>query len=140
MDAQKIIDFDQFIERTHQQNDTLYVVNFWATWCKPCIAEIPAFEKLNSELKSSPVKIILLSLDFKSQSSNVEAFINKNGIQSETALLSAGNPNSWIDKIDESWSGAIPATVYYRNSEKLEFHEGDYSEETLKNSINKLTQ
>ena len=47
-----------------KENDTLYVVNFWATWCKPCIKELPAFEKINSEYKSQKVKVLMVSLDF----------------------------------------------------------------------------
>jgi thiol-disulfide isomerase/thioredoxin len=43
------------------------VINFWATWCAPCVKEIPNFEKLNTTYKASPLKVILVSLDFKSK-------------------------------------------------------------------------
>ncbi len=45
-------------------NDTLYVVNFWATWCKPCVAELPYFEEAGEKYKSEKIKVLLVSLDF----------------------------------------------------------------------------
>lgn len=133
--AQELINFRDLENRVLKQNDTLYVVNFWATWCKPCIAELPAFEKAGKHFKKNPVKILLISLDFKSDIERVRAFVKDKEIQSESLLLSAGNPNDWINKIDLSWSGAIPATVFYKNNKKINFHEGDFSFETLRNTI-----
>ena len=51
---------------------------------------------------------------------------NKNNYTSESFILSAGNPNVWIDKIDPNWTGTIPMTVFYKNKNKIYFHEGDY--------------
>src|SRR5690606_6809447 len=47
-----------------KKNDSIYVINFWATWCKPCIKELPAFEKIASEYADKKVKVLLVSLDF----------------------------------------------------------------------------
>lgn len=137
--AQEIINFQELENRVLQKNDTLYVVNFWATWCKPCIAELPAFEKAGKHFKENPVKILLISLDFKSDFERVRTFIKNKEIQSESLLLSSGNPNDWINKIDISWSGAIPATIFYKNKEKVNFHEGDYTFETLNKTIHNYT-
>ncbi len=125
--AQDVIDFEGLQKRIEKQNDTLYLVNFWATWCKPCIAELPFFENASESLRDKPIKVLLVSLDFKSDLERVSEFIQKKQISTEVVLLSAGNPNDWIDKIDPSWSGAIPATVFYKNKIKLAFHEGDYT-------------
>lgn len=51
---------DSFLNNT---NDTLYIINFWATWCKPCIEELPNFEKVNALSSERNVKVILVSLD-----------------------------------------------------------------------------
>jgi thiol-disulfide isomerase/thioredoxin len=135
--AQDVIDFEGLKKRIEKQNDTLYVINFWATWCKPCIAELPFFERASESHNDKALMILLVSLDFKSDLERVSAFIQKKQIRNEVVLLSAGNPNSWIDLIDPSWSGAIPATVFYKNKIKLAFHEGDYNQESLNQSINK---
>lgn len=137
LSAQEIVDFESLSNRIKKQDDTLYVINFWATWCKPCIAELPFFENASESLRDKPIKVLLVSLDFKSDLERVSAFIQKKQISTEVVLLSAGNPNDWIDKIDPSWSGAIPATLFFKNSLKLAFHEGDYTKESLNQSINK---
>jgi thiol-disulfide isomerase/thioredoxin len=49
------------------KSDTTYVINFWATWCKPCVEEIPHFEKLYATYKNQKVKVIMVSCDFKKQ-------------------------------------------------------------------------
>ena len=96
-------------------NDTTYVVNFWATWCKPCIAELPYFEELNNSRSQEKVKVILVSLDFPKQvETNLLPFLDKRKISSEVVVLLDGKYNDWIDKVSPDWSGAIPATYVYR--------------------------
>lgn len=127
--------FTEFENRIKQDNDTLYVVNFWATWCKPCIEELPHFEKAAQELSNQPVKIILVSLDAKSRVVQVNDFIRKNNYTSEFFILSAGNPNVWIDKVEPDWSGAIPMTTLYKQQKKIYFYEGDYATYELLKSV-----
>lgn len=99
--------------------DTQYVVNFWATWCKPCVEELPAFDSLLAVTGSSPVKILLVSLDFKEELENkVKPFLLKHQIRSECVLLDEVNGNDFVDKISPSWSGAIPATLFITGRER----------------------
>jgi len=103
--------------------DTTYVVNFWATWCKPCIQELPAFDSLFAQTKQSTIKIILVSLDFKEElEKKVNPFLKRNQIKSECVLLDEVNGNNFINQISEKWTGAIPATLFKRgkNTEVLE--------------------
>jgi thiol-disulfide isomerase/thioredoxin len=124
----EVITLKQLQAKTIGQNtDTLYVVNFWATWCKPCVAELPYFEQATKNFASKKVKIILVSLDFLSQKEKVDQFIDNNKIQNDVYLLQAGDPNIWINEIDTNWSGSIPATVMYKNGKKIFFREGDFS-------------
>lgn len=130
-----VYDFEAFEPLLQPENDTLYVLNFWATWCRPCVAELPYFEKINAEYADQKVKVILVSLDF---SENLETmvipFLDKRNIKSQVILLEESDPNSWIDKVSTDWSGAIPATIFIRNN-KSKFHEGDYSYDALKAEI-----
>ncbi len=97
------------------KNDTTYVINFWATWCKPCIKELPYFEKVDSLYKDEKVKVILVSLDFPEKiESQLIPFVADNQIQSEVVVLLDGKYNNWIDKVSPEWTGAIPATYIYR--------------------------
>lgn len=117
-----------------KKNDTLYVLNFWATWCKPCVNELPFFENANSKFAGKKMKMILVSVNSSSDQQKVESFINEKAFKADVWMLS-GNPNVWIDAIDPSWSGAIPATVMYRNGEKVLFHEGEYTQNELDSII-----
>ncbi len=118
-----------------QNNDTLYVVNFWATWCKPCVAELPYFETAAAQFKTQKVKVLLVSLDFIRDKQKLDKFVVDRTIKCEVVLLNAGNPNVWIDKIEPEWGGAIPATILYRKGEKLFFREGEFEQTELDSLI-----
>ena len=127
LNAQKVAIYkiDNLLKRIHNTSDTTYVVNFWATWCKPCVAELPEFEKLHIDYKSKKVKVILVSMDFKEElTKRVNPFLQKNKYTCEVILLDEINGNDFINKISEQWSGAIPATLITKNNKTLfEFYE-----------------
>ena len=121
-----------------KNNDSIYVVNFWATWCKPCIKELPAFEKINAEYKTKKVKVILVSLDFPDHiEKQLIPFVEKRNIKSEVVLLDDADANSWIPKVNENWSGAIPATIIYSNSER-KFYERSFTYEELETELKSI--
>lgn len=131
-------DFEEFEKLLQKNNDSTYVINFWATWCKPCIKELPYFEKINTEYADDKVKVILVSLDFPDLlEKQVIPFIESRGIQSQVLLLDDGDANSWIPKVDESWSGAIPATVIYNSAER-KFFEKEFTYEELEKEIKSI--
>jgi thiol-disulfide isomerase/thioredoxin len=95
--------------------DTLYVVNFWSTWCKPCMQELPSFDSLSRQIKG-PVKLILVSLDFtENLKTKVEPVIKNNHITATCVLLDETDANTFIPAIHKNWSGSIPVTVLYYN-------------------------
>lgn len=131
---QNFDDFEQ--EYLQPKNDTCYVINFWATWCIPCVKELPYFEELNAKYKNDKVKVLLVSLDFTNE--QVVSFITKKKIKSEVVLLSDSKTNDWINKVDTTWSGAIPITLFIKGQEK-NFYEKDYHNlEELETDLLKL--
>jgi len=96
-----------------QHTDSIYIYNFWATWCKPCVAELPYFEQLQAAYAHQKLKVHLVSLDFPAQlKDKVIPFVLKRQLQCDVMLLDAGNPNEWIDRISPDWTGSIPATLF----------------------------
>lgn len=117
--------FDDMEYIFNYENDTTYIINFWATWCKPCVKELPYFDKLYDEYKDDKVRIILVSLDFPKQiESKLIPYIEKNRVKPEVMVLTDGNANAWVDKVDKKWDGAIPVTLVY-NKEDRDFIYGD---------------
>ncbi len=100
-------------------SDTTYIINFWATWCKPCIEELPNFEAVQKQYAGQPVQVVLVSMDFaKDLDKKVVPFVNRHKLQSTVFLLDEPDQNAWIDLVDPSWSGAIPATLFVNNARK----------------------
>jgi thiol-disulfide isomerase/thioredoxin len=94
------------------KTDHIIVLNMWATWCKPCVAELPQFERFFKENTNKNVKLLLLSVDFPKDLPKVQAFVNKKAINCPVALLNETNPNAYIDKISEQWDGTLPSTLF----------------------------
>jgi len=96
-----------------EKSDKIHIVNFWATWCAPCVQELPLFEKINSEGRPDvKVTLVSLDLDLDPDPEKVYRFISRKNLQSEVVLLDEPDPDSWIDKIEKRWSGELPATIF----------------------------
>lgn len=135
-----IVNFDEFEHWLHKETDSIYVINFWATWCAPCVREIPAFEQIHAKYQQQRVKVLMVSLDFPNHlESRVIPFIQSHNMQSHVMLLNDPNANRWIGKVSEQWSGAIPATVIY-SSNFREFYEREFKFEELEQIILPLVQ
>lgn len=131
-------DFNAFEKFLNRKDDKIYVVNFWATWCAPCIKELPYFEAINKNFKSENVEVLLVSLDFPKQyQTKLIPFIKKHQLQSKVVALNDPDSNAWIPKVSEKWSGAIPATVIY-NKDKRMFYEQSFNYNQLKTEIEKF--
>lgn len=130
----KITDLEK---RIRNNSDTTYIINFWATWCVPCVKELPDFDSINTVYINKKVKVILVSLDFKEDLKiKLMPFISTKKIKSEVVLLDELNANYFIPKISDDWSGAIPATLIINNQKKLNhFFEKKLNYEFLKTEI-----
>ncbi|MBN2524721.1 MAG: TlpA family protein disulfide reductase [Bacteroidales bacterium] len=135
----QVLNFNEFEPYLNFSNDTVYVINFWATWCIPCRKELPEFEKIHREDQSKKIKVLLVSLDSPSGIDNsLLPFLHKNGITAKVLLLHDPDSNAWIDKVDPSWSGSLPATVIYNKSVK-KFFEMELSYELIHKTVNELS-
>lgn len=131
----RLLSVDDLDRRLAEGKDTTYVINFWATWCSPCVAELPNFEKLRLANLNKPVKVLLVSLDFKSKlQKTVIPFVQKNQLNAEVFLLNAQDRQADLQRIDKQWSGAIPATLFI-NKQKRRFYEQEFTETELKNTL-----
>lgn len=136
--AQKIESYsaDALMKRI-DNNDTTYIVNFWATWCIPCVKELPEFNILQELYKDKPVKVLLVSFDFKENyPDKLQEYISKRKILPEVVWFNETNANKFIPKIDQRWSGALPATIIRKNnSEKQIFIEDSITADQIEKIV-----
>ena len=110
------LDYPQLQPLLHQNSENVQVVNFWATWCAPCIKELPYFEELN---KLEGVEVLLVSLDFSNhKQKRLIPFVEKHKLQSRVVHLDDEDENYWINEISTTWSGALPATLIYTQNRR----------------------
>ena len=137
-DSIEVVDFDSFYSKIDLSSDVTYVVNFWATWCSPCVKELPYFESVNREYSEKNVKVILVSLDFPSQiESKLMPYLKKNKIKSNVILLDDSKMNKWVPRVSEKWDGGIPATLIV-NSSNYNFYPNPFEKEELVSEIQKV--
>ena len=134
----EIIKFDRLNDIIGASGDQVAVINFWATWCGPCVKELPHFEAVAKE--NEGVTTYLISLDYGDQIDRVNKFIEKRGITSKVMILDEIDYNSWIDRVDSTWSGAIPATlIINQQTGERKFVEKEMEKSELEHIIEELT-
>ncbi len=132
-----ILKISDLEKRIKNDSDTTYIVNFWATWCSPCVKELPDFDSISKIYSSKKVKVLLVTMDFKEDlKTKVYPFIAAKKIYSEVLLLDEVNGNYFIPKISEAWSGALPATLIINQNKKFNhFFEKKLTFEFLKSEL-----
>ncbi|MEE2801236.1 MAG: redoxin family protein [Bacteroidota bacterium] len=113
----QVIQREGFINIINEPSEKIQVINFWATWCAPCVKELPYFEKVNS--KYDDVDVVLISLDdVEKVTSTVNPFLKEEEIKSSVYLLDDPYAAEWIPMVDDHWDGAIPVTLIKKGKEK----------------------
>ncbi|WP_308993485.1 redoxin domain-containing protein [Mariniflexile litorale] len=134
-DDLEVYDYAGFEKFLNKKDNKIYVINFWATWCAPCVKELPYFEKLNTEYANKNVDVLLVSLDFPHlYDSKLKPFIKDKKLKSKVIALDDVDMNTWIPKVDKTWSGSIPATIIYKNDTR-KFFEKSFSYEELETEV-----
>ena len=130
-----VVDFKGLQPLLRQTDGKIRVVNFWATWCAPCIAELPYLEEAARQYASRGVEVVLVSLDFPAMwEKRLPSFVRKKQLQSPVVVLDDPDQNAWIPQVDPGWSGAIPATLIYSGDAKT-FHETTFDRASLRSAL-----
>lgn len=132
----KITELEEYIKKSEQP----VIINFWATYCVPCIKEIPYFHALAKKYESSGVQLLLVSLDFEeSYPDKINSFATKRKFTAPIIWLDETNADYFCPRIDSSWSGVMPASLFVNNKTGYRhFIESEMSREELEGEIKKL--
>lgn len=132
-----VVSWKQYLKIQDKETEKVKVINFWATWCGPCVKELPVFEELN-KVSSDSVEVILVSLDNKERlDEKVNPFVARKQMRSKIVLLNDIDFNKWMPKISTEWGGEIPVTLVIYKGEQL-FHRGEITKEELERLIIKI--
>jgi len=130
----ELVKYDQLEKEYKVEENKLLLVNFWATWCGPCIREIPHFQEAD---KRSDIAVYLVSVDFPQDKKKVENFVEKRNLDSRIFLLDEKDYDYYMPKVSENWTGAIPATLVIDSYGNRYFYEQAFTKETLQTTIDK---
>jgi len=122
-----------------KNNDTTYVVNFWSTYCQPCIEEMPYLQSISKKYATNRVKLVFVSLDAKSfYPKKLQAFLKKKKITTSVIWLNETNADIFCPAVDEKWSGAIPATIIVHNKKGYkQFYEQQFTPQQFEEALKK---
>ena|SRR5882724_2704620 len=129
------------LQRLISEGDQIKVINFWATWCAPCVKEIPYFEKLNEQNKNVSVLLVSMDYDLDPNPAKVKKFVERKKLQTKVVIITEENPSSWIDKLDKEWSGALPATLVVNPiNKKRKLIQGELKEGELEKIVEEVSR
>ncbi len=109
------------------------VLNFWATWCQPCVEEIPIFVRLQQQYPE--IDVVGVSMDEPDQIAAVEEFTKKHGMNYKVFLRQGENFETMVNSIDPNWMGALPATFVFKDGKRTFSKAGLITEQELQQAI-----
>jgi thiol-disulfide isomerase/thioredoxin len=120
-----------------KNNDSIYIINFWSTYCQPCIEEIPYLQRISKQYEAQKVKLVLVSLDVASfYPKKLKSFVSKRKFTAQVVWLNETNADIFCPAIDAKWSGAIPATIIVNNKKGYkQFYEEQFTPSQFEEAV-----
>lgn len=134
--VEEYVDFSKLEPIFHKQNDSTYLINFWATTCPPCLKELPWFQQLAMEMQNEKLAMLFINTDGKSHiEDRLFNFLEKRKIDLPVVALSDPNANIWTEAVNPNWYGALPYTLIYNKGERKYYFGAFDNYEHLKNEV-----
>lgn len=117
-----LAEYDEFKDLMANEKGKVVLVNLWATWCKPCVHEMPMLEKLHQNYKGKGLKVMALSIDEVAKADSlVVPFWEEMNFSMDNYLIAHQDPGAFVNKIDPLWLGLLPTSfIFNTDGEKIE--------------------
>lgn len=118
------------------------IINVWATWCAPCVEELPWFDRILKQQKNSDIELVLVSLDFADRYEKaIAGFLHKNPVNATLFWLDETNADYFCPLLDSSWSGNIPVSLFINNKNGFrKFFDDQVKETELETAVKEMLQ
>jgi len=127
------------LENIIHSSDQPLILNFWATFCKPCLEELPYFQELSAQYKDSGLKLVLVSLDLPEDYNKIKSFAEKHHINATIVYLDETNADLFCPVVDKDWSGSIPASLFISHKNNYrKFFEAKISKAKLDTEVRSM--
>jgi thiol-disulfide isomerase/thioredoxin len=133
----KTVNASGLIEQINKHKGSEAVlINFWATYCAPCIEEFPMIVDLSNKYKDKGMKVYFVSADWLDREKEVLDFLVGKGVEGLSFMKEEGNDNNFINEISREWSGALPFTIVYdKNGNLSDFWEMEKNKNRFESAI-----
>lgn len=136
----EVISLAALKEIIRHDSGKVVLVNAWATWCKPCMKEMPALVRIRKKLSAKPFELILVSADDTDLAPTaVRSALEKAGVAFRTYLMQDQGDEAFINGMNPEWGGTLPASfVYDRKGQQQEMFVGARTYEQFRDAIRKV--
>jgi thiol-disulfide isomerase/thioredoxin len=115
----QVVGVERFREEMRELKGHPVVVNFWATWCDPCVEEFPELVAASREWRPKGVRFVSASADDAKDVAAVRQMLDRAGASFDSAVVLSGNMDDLINDVDPAWGGALPSTFVYASDGHL---------------------
>lgn len=118
-----VVDHEALVERIARGDQEVTVVAAWATWCVPCIEEMPTLAEFWKERRGDGIHVIGLSMDDPDEmGERIQSVLDRQRPPYEILVLEPGTEDAFMGAVDASWGGSLPATIVYDgDGEQVDF-------------------
>lgn len=106
-----MIDVTGIKKLVKNDSDKLRLINFWATWCAPCVAEFPVLININRNFRKRQFEMITISMDNQDKSKDVLNFLKKSHASTKNYHYNSDSKYELIEAVDKEWPGSLPYTM-----------------------------
>lgn len=137
--SSSVVDIDGVKRTMRGSRGRVLLVHFWATWCLPCLDELPIISKFASEMKPRGLDVLSLSLDKPDAAARVRKLLSEQAPNLTPVIVDVGDPDRFISAFDSRWEGTIPALFAYDPTGQLRgSHVGEASRNELDTLVGEL--
>ncbi len=114
----------------------LRLINVWATWCGPCVAEMPDLVTIQRIYRDRGFELVTISMDDLTRKDTALSFLQKRHVSATNYLYASDDKDAIVNALDPKWEGPVPFTVLVAPGGKVLYrHSGPFDDLELKRAI-----